>query len=177
MESADVGLFLIRGVTGGFFFCHGAMMLFGWFGGAGFARTRSSFARMGFRPVLPFAIAAPATQLVCGLMVLLGVAWPIGPALLIGPMTVAVVGIHWPKLWVTEQGIEFPLVMGSVMFGLGLLPAGELSLDELLGIGLPALETFWLAVALAEAPSAVALATFFRARRLRTRAAAAAPPA
>lgn len=172
MDSVDTGVFLIRGVTGGFFFCHGAMMLFGWFGGAGFARTKSSFERMGFRPLLPFAIAAPATQMICGLMVLLGVAWPIGPALLVGPMTVAIVGVHWPRLWVTEQGIEFPLVMGAVMFGLGLLPAGQVSLDELLSIELPARVCFWGSIVLTEGTSAVALVTSRRVKRQRAQTAA-----
>jgi putative oxidoreductase len=182
MDSEDIGLVLIRLVTGGFFFGHGAMMLFGWFGGGGFARTRTSFERMGFRPLVPFAIAAPATQLACGLMVVLGVLWPVGPVLLLGPMTVAVVRVHWPRIWVTEQGIEFPLVMGTVMLGIGLLPAGEVSLDNWLEIDLPALATFWVTLALTEAGALLAISTAWRSRRgMRVagsaEAAPAAPPA
>jgi len=171
MDADDAGLVLIRAVTGGFFFCHGALML-GWFGGGSFARTKAGFERMGFRPLLPFAISAPGTQLVCGLMVLLGFLWPVGPAFLVGPMLVAVVGVHWPRIWVTEQGIEYPLVMGVVMLGLGLLPAGELSLDNALGIELPALPTFAVALALTLVPSIVALVTSRSVRRARAAAAA-----
>ena len=176
MEAEDAGLLLIRAVTGGFFFCHGALML-GWFGSGTFLRTKAGFERMGFRPLLPFAIFAPCTQLVCGLMVLLGFFWPVGPALLVGPMTVAVVGVHWPRIWVTEQGIEYPLVMGVVMLGLGLLPAGRLSLDNLLGIELPALPALAVALVLTLAPSAVAVGSSRRVRRERARAAAKVEPA
>jgi putative oxidoreductase len=171
MAPEDAGIFLIRAVTGGFFFCHGGMMLFGWFGGSGFARTKSSFDRMGFRPLVPFAIAAPATQLVCGALVVTGILWPIGPALLVGPMTVAVVRVHWPRIWVTEQGIEFPLVMGAVMFGLGLLPAGEISIDNWLNVDIPQRAAFWASIVMTEAVTAVALFTSWRVRKARALAA------
>lgn len=177
MDSAELAILLMRAVTGGFFFCHGASMLFGWFGGGGFARTKASFERMGFRPLLPFALAAPATQLVCGALVVLGLGWPLGPALLIGPMTVAVVAVHWPRIWATEQGIEFPLVMGAVMAGLGLLPPGQVSVDELLGAHLPRVETFLVVFVLAELASLGAIVSNAQAKRRRARAKASAEAA
>jgi putative oxidoreductase len=172
VDSAHAGLLLIRLVTGGFFICHGGMMLFGWFGGSGFERTKQSFGRMGFKPVLPFASAAPATQLVCGALVASGLLWPVGPALLVGPMLVAIVGVHWPRIWVTEQGIEFPAIMGVVQAGLGLLPAGKLSLDRALGIDLPNGPVYALCVAGSVVGGLVAIVTSREAKKARAAAAA-----
>jgi putative oxidoreductase len=165
MSAEDIGIFLIRAVTGLFFAGHGAQLLLGWFGGGGLPRTRRSFEGMGFRPVLPFAVLASGTQLVCGLGVALGVLWPVPAALLIGPMVVAIVRVHWPKIWVTQSGIEYPMVMGLAMAGIGLLPPGELSLDHALGIDLPRHETYWVALAAAALGAFTALGTAWRTRR------------
>src|SRR5687768_813996 len=137
MSGEDFGILLIRVVTGGFFAAHGSQMLFGWFGGRGIRRVSAGFHDRGFRPAFPFAMAAALTELCGGLGVAFGVLWPLPAVALIGPMTVAVVNVHWPKLWVTEQRSEYPLVLGVVMAGIGLLSTGRISVDHLLGIELP----------------------------------------
>jgi len=128
---------LIRVITGAFFTAHGCQMLLGWFGGRGIKRVAAGFHDRGFRPAFPFALAAASTELFCGLAVAFGLLWPLPAVALTGPMTVAVVHVHWPKIWVTEQGIEYPLVLGVVMAGIGLLSPGAISVDNLLGIELP----------------------------------------
>lgn len=133
----DIGVLLIRMVTGTFFAAHGCQMLFGWFGGRGIEKVSANFHARGFRPSLPFAVAAACTELGGGLGVAFGILLPLPAVALIGPMTVAVVSVHWPKIWVTEQGIEYPLVLGMVMAGVGLLGPGQISIDHVLDISLP----------------------------------------
>lgn len=144
MTSSDVGVFLIRLVVGGFFAAHGCQLLFGWFGGGGLLRTRQRFQALGFRPGWLFAPVAAATELISGAGVVLGLAWPVPALLALGPMTVAIVRVHWPRIWVTESGIEYPLVIATVMAGIGLLDAGRLSIDHALAIDLPQQRLYWL---------------------------------
>lgn len=168
----DTGVFLIRLVTGGFFAAHGCQLLFGWFGGRGIQRVAANFHARGFRPSMPFALAAASTELFGGLGVVLGFLWPLPAVALIGPMTVAVVNVHWPKIWVTEQGIEYPLVLAIVMAGAGLLSPGAMSLDHVLNFSLPHGPTY--AVTLLGAVG-VASAAMVSARTVKQRSSAAEP--
>ena len=156
-EAEDLGILLIRLITGGFFVAHGCQMLFGWFGGRGIRRVSANFHGRGFRPSMPFALAAALTEFAGGAGVALGVLWPIPPVALIGPMTVAVVSVHWPKIWVTEQGIEYPLVLGVVMAGVGLMSVGSVSVDYVLNVSLPAGPLYVITFAGAAVVAAAAL--------------------
>ena len=137
MNGEDVGILLIRGIIGAFFAAHGCQLLFGWFGGRGIRQVGKNFHARGFRPGMPFALAAASTELFGGLGLALGLLWPLPAVALIGPMTVAVVSVHWPKIWVTEQGIEYPLVLGVVMAGAGMMSPGSISLDNAFDFSLP----------------------------------------
>jgi putative oxidoreductase len=174
MDAGDSGILLIRLVIGGFFAGHGCQLLLGWFGGGGLSRTRASFHNQGFRPALPFAFMAASTQLVCGLGMVFGFLWPFPAVLLTGPMVVAVVQVHWPRIWVTQSGIEYPTVMGVVVTGVGLLPVGAASLDNAFGIDLPQVPAYLVALAMAQS---VAIAAIVMARITKRREAAAAPGA
>ena len=170
-EAEDLGILLIRLTTGGFFVAHGCQMLFGWFGGRGIRRVSANFHERGFRPSVPFALAAALTELAGGGGVAIGFLWPLPPVALIGPMTVAVVSVHWPKIWVTEQGIEYPLVLGVVMAGVGLMSVGSVSVDNILNVSLPAGPMYIIALIGAAVVAAAALVSA-RMVRLRERASA-----
>ena len=49
----------------------------------------------------------------------------------------AIAKIHWPKLWVTEGGLELPLVNLAVVIAVGLTGPGVVSLDNAFGTALP----------------------------------------
>ena len=93
----DVGLLLVRLVFGLAFAAHGAQKLFGWFGGYGLAGTGGFMESLGFRPGKTFATAAGLSEFSGGLLLALGFLGPIGPALVLSVMVVAVITVHANK--------------------------------------------------------------------------------
>lgn len=130
------GLLVARIVLGLLMAAHGSQKLFGWFGGHGLAATAGYFDQMGFRPGTLFATVASATELVSGVLVLLGFLGPIGPALMIAVMIVAAVSVHWRNgLFAMTNGIEVPLLYATGAAALALTGPGAYSLDAALGFG------------------------------------------
>src|SRR2546426_10547130 len=90
-----IGLLLIRLVFGVLMAAHGSQKLFGWFAGYGLTGTGMFFEQLGFRPGRLFAAAAGLTEVLGGALVAVGFLGPIGPALIVSVMLVAVVSVHW----------------------------------------------------------------------------------
>ena len=131
----SAGLLLLRLVLGLYMAAHGAQKLFGWFGGHGLDATGEFMVHLGFRPGRAFATVASATELVSGLLVALGLLGPIGPALMISVMIVAMATVHWKSgLFATNNGVELPLLFAAGAFALALTGPGRFSLDALLGL-------------------------------------------
>src|ERR1044072_3276783 len=86
----DLGLLVARVVLGLLMAAHGAQKLFGWFGGYGIAGTGGFMESLGFRPGRFFAAAAGTTEFAGGLLVALGLLGPLGPAMIISTMIVAI---------------------------------------------------------------------------------------
>src|SRR5215210_2975452 len=134
-QTLSIGLLLTRVVIGLVMAAHGAQKLFGWFGGYGLSKTGEFFAHLGFRPGRAFAAVASVTEITSGLLVALGLLGPIGPALMISVMIVAMITVHWEHgLFAGNNGIEVPLLYATVALGLGLIGYGSYSLDAWLGI-------------------------------------------
>src|SRR5262249_16827048 len=135
VESPSIGLLIARLAIGLLMAAHGAQKVFGWFGGSGPERAGEMMAQNGFRPRLAFRIAARTTELVGGLLVALGLFGPVGPALMLSVMIVAIVTVHWSHgVFAMNNGIELPLLyaIASIVFaGVGY---GADSLDALLNI-------------------------------------------
>lgn len=131
----QTGLLVARLVFGLLMAAHGSQKLFGWFGGYGLAGTGGFFEKLGFRPGRFFAAVAGAGELAGGLLLALGFLGPIGPALMVAVMTVAIVGVHWPNgLFAASNGIEVPLLFAAAATALALTGPGRYSLDALLGL-------------------------------------------
>lgn len=129
------GLLLVRVVVGALMVAHGAQKLFGWFGGYGIAGTGAFFEQLGFRPGRRFALLAGATELASGLLVALGAAGPLGPALMLSVMIVAAVSVHWGHgVFASSNGIEVPLLYGAGAAALALTGPGGYSVDSWLGL-------------------------------------------
>ena len=103
----DAGLLLARLVIGLMMAAHGAQKLFGWFGGYGLTGTAGFFEGLGFRPGRLFAATAAVTEIVSGVLVVLGLLGPIGPALMVSVMVVAALTVHWPNVFSQSNGIEY----------------------------------------------------------------------
>jgi putative oxidoreductase len=129
------GLLIGRVVIGTLMMAHAGEKLFGWLGGQGLRGTAGFFEHIGFRPGLRFAAAASLIEMISGLLVMLGLLGPVGPALLISIMIVAAVSVHRGNgLFATTNGVEVPLLYTTGALALALAGYGPYSLDALLGL-------------------------------------------
>jgi putative oxidoreductase len=134
--SVNDGLLMLRIVFGLLMAAHGAQKLFGWFGGYGLAGTGGYFEGLGFRPGRLFAAAAAGSEFGGGLLVALGLLGPVGPALIVGVMVVAIITVHWTHgVFAADNGVELPLLFAIAAVAVALIGPGQYSLDQLLGIG------------------------------------------
>ncbi|HKR08121.1 MAG TPA: DoxX family protein [Gemmatimonadaceae bacterium] len=135
IQLIDLGLLIIRVVFGLIFAAHGAQKLFGWFGGYGIAGTAGWLESTGYRPGKLFATVLGLTEFTAGLLLALGLLGPVGPALMIAVMIVAMVTVHWKNaFFVGTNGIEHPLMFTAAAIGLALIGPGRYSLDYALNL-------------------------------------------
>ncbi|HYB94769.1 MAG TPA: DoxX family protein [Vicinamibacterales bacterium] len=143
----DAGLLLARLVFGLLMAGHGAQKVFGWFGGYGLAGTGGFFESLGFKPGRWFAAAAGGTELVAGLLLAAGLLGPLGPALILAVMIVAMATVHWAHgLFADKNGIEVPLLYATAATAIALSGHGAYSADALLGLSWSA-PVIWSALA------------------------------
>jgi putative oxidoreductase len=134
-ELIAAGLLILRLVIGTLMMGHATQKLFGWLGGYGLTGTAGFFEQLGFHPGRLFAAAASLGELVSGLLVTLGLFGPVGPALMIAVMLVAILTVHLPNgLFAATNGVEVPLLYATAALGLALTGFGAFSLDAVLGI-------------------------------------------
>jgi len=136
--ASDVGLLVLRAVSGGLLAGHGAQKLFGWFGGPGPRGTAGLMEAIDMRPGDAWALAAGGSEFAAGVLTALGLCWPVGPIATIGPMGMAIGTVHRGKpIWVTEGGAELPVRYMAVAVALTLTGPGRLSLDRVLRVRVP----------------------------------------
>ena len=132
----DIGLLALHLIVGLLFVGHGLQKLTGAFGGHGLEGTAGFFeSQLGLRPGRPQAIAAGLAETVGGALLALGLFTPIAAAILVAVMVTAALTAHAGKgLWVTEGGVEYVMVNGTVAFALAAVGPGEVSLDYAFGL-------------------------------------------
>ena len=131
----STGLLVARLILGGLMAAHGAQKLLGWFGGHGLAGTGGFLESLGFRPGRLFATVAASIEVVSGLLVVLGLLGPVGPALIVSVMIVAAVSVHLKNgVFASANGIELPLLYAAGAITLALTGPGLFSLDALFGM-------------------------------------------
>ena len=129
-----IGLLILRVVVGVLMIGHGAQKLFGWFGGGGITGTAGFFDGIGLRPARPAAIGAGIAETGGGLLLALGLLTPIGSVAIVCVMIGAIISVHWPKIWNTQGGLEYPLVMLTCAWALSFAGPGRWSFDRALGL-------------------------------------------
>lgn len=133
----EIALLILRLVPGLLLAGHGAQKLFGLFGGHGLKGTAGFLGSMGLRPAGLWALLAGLSEFVGGLLLALGLLTPLGAVAVIAAMIMAILMAHRQKLWVSEGGMEYNLVLIAVAAALALVGPGSLSLDAALGLSVP----------------------------------------
>lgn len=133
----DSALLILRVVVGLLVAGHGAQKLFGWFKGPGVAGMAGWLGSVGFRPARLWAMFAGWAEFGGGLLLTLGFLSPLGSLGIASSMLIATAKVHWPKVWVTENGMELTLTNLAAVAAVGLAGPGAYSLDAALGTALP----------------------------------------
>ncbi len=85
-----------------------------------------------------WAATAAVGELLGGALVLLGLFTPVGAALIVATMVVAIVKVHAPKgFFIQNGGYEYNLVLLVAALTLAATGAGAYSVDHALGLRLP----------------------------------------
>jgi putative oxidoreductase len=79
--------------------------------------------------------------------VALGLLNPIGSLGIVAAMLMAIVLVHWGRLWITENGTEYHLVLIASSLAVAIAGPGAFSLDAAFGIALPAPATLLVGLA------------------------------
>ena len=147
MNTADLGLLILRLVVGLTFAAHGAQKAFGWWQGSGWAGWHDVVERMGFRPVPLFTALSVVAELGGGLALAVGFLTPLAATLLIGQSVVIILKAHWPRgFWNRDNGFEFPLSLVAGAVAILLIGPGAVSVDEAIGFALSDTARLWLLV-------------------------------
>lgn len=104
----DLALFFVRLALGSTFTMHGLQLVFGLFGGPGLNGFSSWLGTLGVPWILAYAGAF--SELIGGLLVLLGIYTQVGAILIAGTMFTAICLVHLKHGYFAEnKGFEYPL--------------------------------------------------------------------
>jgi putative oxidoreductase len=146
--TVDHGLMLVRIIVGLLLFGHGAQKLFGWFGGYGLKATADWLGSLGVRAPAFFAALVGLFELLGGLCFALGLVTPLAALAISAVMLGAIALVHWPNgIWVSKNGLEYPLVILAVAAAVGMAGPGSYALDAVWGIALPRAELYLVGLA------------------------------
>ncbi|HEY8314170.1 MAG TPA: DoxX family protein [Candidatus Baltobacteraceae bacterium] len=147
----DALLLIARLILGLGLAAHGAQKLFGWFGGHGPKGTGAFFESMGFRPGIPFALAAGLGEFGGGLLVALGFLGALGPAVILMVMLVAIFTVHIGNGFMSSNnGWELPGLNIAGALAFAAVGFGTYSIDTSIGfVALSTTRATWILLAAA----------------------------
>ena len=129
-QTLSIGLLVVRVVFGLIMAAHGASKLLGWFGGHGLRGTGEFFVQLGFTPGPAFAAAASLSEIISGILVAVGFLGPIGPALMVSVMIVAILTVKLKNVSGLDDFAELDEPLYALSFvWLFFSGAGWLSID------------------------------------------------
>ncbi len=150
--------FVLRTVVGGLMMGHGLQKLNGSFGGSGLEGTEKFLKQLGMHPPEHQAKAVALSETIGGGLTALGFLSPLGPAMIMGTMAVAIKKVHLKNgLWNSKSGYEFNLTLIAASFALAADGPGLLSVDWMLGKQRKGLGWALAAAALGAAAAAAAI--------------------
>lgn len=123
----------VRIALGVVFIAHGAQKVFGLWGGRGLSAYLEGTPPFGFmRPGWLWLAAAAFSELVGGILVLLGLLTRFGALAIAIVMLVAMFGVHWGAFFMNNRGIEFTFALLGMAIALIIAGGGQASVDRLL---------------------------------------------
>jgi putative oxidoreductase len=118
----------LRLALGVIFIAHGSQKVLGAFGGKGLSAWMNGSAPLGLKPAWLWLAAAARSELIGGILVLLGLLTRVGAFLIACVMVVAILGVHWGAFF-NPAGMEYPLALLAISLALMVSGGGLLSLD------------------------------------------------
>jgi putative oxidoreductase len=121
----------LRLTLGLIFIGHGAQKVFGAFGGPGWAKITSFPTPFSFmRPSWLWMGAAALSELLGGILVLLGLVTRVGAFLILCVMLTAMLGVHLSGGFFLPSGIEYTVALSGVCLALLIAGGGRVSIDH-----------------------------------------------
>lgn len=122
----------IRLGLGAVMIAHGAQKVLGSFGGSGFNAFIGGNTPFGFmRPTWLWLAAAAFSELVGGILVVLGFLTRVGAFFIACTMLTAVVGVHWSGgFFASNRGYEYALSLFAMAVALVISGGGQASVDK-----------------------------------------------
>jgi putative oxidoreductase len=114
------------------FIAHGAQKVLGAWHGPGLAAFTRGDAPLGLRPSWLWLTAAAFSELLGGMLVLLGLLTRLGALAVMCVMSVAILGVHWGSFFLQNRGMEFALSMFGIALALLIAGGGRASIDQLI---------------------------------------------
>jgi putative oxidoreductase len=147
-DAINLALLAFRVGLGAVMLAHGLNHIYG---GGKIAGTGRWFESLGMRPGIVHAWVASITEVVGGLMLVLGLLTPLGGAAIIGVMTVAGITNHRGNgffIFRPGEGWEYVMTLGIAGLAIAVLGAGEWSLDNALDVfePMPGADGLWIAL-------------------------------
>jgi putative oxidoreductase len=128
--AVDLGTFIVRVALGPMLILHGYNKFFG---AGGLTGTTRWFEALGLKPAWLHARIAPVNEIGAGLLMTLGLFFPLACAAFVGLMAVASLTDHRGKgYFVFKGGWEYTLLVGMVAVGLASVGPGDWSVDHAL---------------------------------------------
>lgn len=123
----------LRLALGVIFIAHGAQKVLGSYGGPGFEKFISFPPPFGFmRPGWLWMAAAALSELIGGVLILIGLLTRVGAFFLACVMLTAIVGVHWGAFFANNRGFEYPLALLAMSLALLISGGGMASVDQML---------------------------------------------
>ncbi|MFN2455788.1 MAG: DoxX family protein [Pyrinomonadaceae bacterium] len=120
----------LRLALGIIFIAHGSQKVFGAFGGKGLAAFMSGPTPFGFMQPSSFWLGAAAfSELIGGVLVLLGLCTRLGALFISFVMLTAIFGFHLKNGFFAPQGYEYPYALLGICLALLIAGGGHASLD------------------------------------------------
>lgn len=136
VDGLNLGLFLLRVVVGLTIIAHGYNHIYG---GGKIEGTAGWFASMGLKPGMLHAWLASGTELVAGVLLVLGLLTPLAAAAVCAIMVVAWITAHKDNgffIFKPGQGWEYVANLAVAAIAIGAMGPGEWSLDKAVGFHL-----------------------------------------